>query len=65
MDEQENPQTDVELQGYARTPLRTRAPRRRRQRVWFGWLGFPSRADAAQHLRMIGRHFLSLIGWRA
>ena len=39
-----------------------RAPRRRRR--WFGWLGFPARKDAAQHLRMIGRHFLSLTGWR-
>ncbi len=40
------------------------ARRPRRSRTWFGWLGFPSRADAAQHLRMIGRHFLSLIGFR-
>jgi len=37
----------------------------RRRRGWLGWLGFPSRADAAQHLRMIWLHFLSLTGWRA
>jgi len=41
-----------------------RPPRRRRQRAWFGWLGFPSRSEAAQHIRIIGRHFLSLTGFR-
>ncbi len=40
------------------------ATKRRRRRTWFGWLGFPSRKDAAQHVRMIGRHFLSLTGFR-
>lgn len=42
---------------------RPRKPRRRRGAL--GWYGLPSRGDAAQHLRMIRLHFLSLVGWRA
>lgn len=49
--------------GTALPPRRASRPRRRRR--WFRWLGFPSRADAAQHVRMIARHLLSLIGFRA
>ncbi len=59
-----NPQKDIQLQTFKRTPEHSVPRRRGRRRLFFRWYGLPSPKEAAWHAFQVWKHLKSLAGFR-